>query len=160
MENLFLRQSFYLLIGLLTRIDMNNVVVDTSVVVKWLNQDNEDHIDKADTILKDVQSNNIQLIVPELVKYEVGNVLIHGKGLSLEQAIDVLAQLYKLPLTFIEDNISLATETTTIASNANISYYDASFIAVAKQFDAVLVTDNIKHQARTQKVRVVAVKDY
>jgi predicted nucleic acid-binding protein len=139
---------------------MNAVVVDTSVIVKWLNQDNEEYVDQADDILRDVQAAKIQLIVPELAKYEVGNLLIHGKGLTYEQAITVLAQLYKLPLTFVEDNELLAVETVAIAANANVTYYDASFIAVAKQFDAVLITDNVKHQGRARDVKVIAIKDY
>jgi predicted nucleic acid-binding protein len=139
---------------------MNAVVVDTSVIVKWLNQDNEEYVDQADDILRDVQAAKIQLIVPELAKYEVVNLLIHGKGLTYEQAITVLAQLYKLPLTFVEDNELLAVETVAIAANANVTYYDASFIAVAKQFDAVLITDNVKHQGRARDVKVIAIKDY
>ncbi len=138
----------------------NTLVVDTSVIVKWLNQDNEDYIEQADKILKDAQLDKIIIIAPELARYEVGNVLLLGKHLSIEQASIVLAQLYKLPITFVEDTAELAEKTLELAVQAEITYYDASFIALACQYDAMLVTDNIKHQGKLNAIKVRAIKDY
>jgi predicted nucleic acid-binding protein len=136
------------------------VVVDTSVIVKWLSQDNEDHIEQADKIIKDAHLDKIIIIAPELAKYEVGNVLLFGKHLSFEQARTVLAQLYKLPISFVEDTAVLAEATFKLAARAKVTYYDASFMALAKQYDAMLVTDNMKHQGRLNEVRVKAIEDY
>ena len=138
----------------------NTLVVDTSVIVKWLNQDNEDYIEQADKILKDAQLDKIIIIAPELARYEVGNALLLGKHLSIEQASIVLAQLYKLPITFVEDTAELAEKTFELAVQAEITYYDASFIALAYQYDATLVTDNMKHQGKLNSIKVRAIKDY
>ncbi|HUC88021.1 MAG TPA: type II toxin-antitoxin system VapC family toxin [Candidatus Binatia bacterium] len=136
------------------------IIVDTSVIVKWLNQTNEDYIEQADKIIKAAELEIITILAPELAKYEAGNVLIGAKGLSVKQASDVLGQLYKLPITFVEDTLELAKETLRLASKAKITYYDASFMALALKYDAVLVTDNAKHQARLAEVKVKALKDY
>ena len=138
----------------------NTLVVDTSVIVKWLNQDNEDYIEQADRILKDAQLDKIIIIAPELARYEVGNALLLGKHLSIEQASIVLAQLYKLPITFVEDTAELAEKTFELAVQAEITYYDASFIALANQYDATLVTDNMKHQGKLKAIKTRAIKDY
>jgi len=138
----------------------NTLVVDTSVIVKWLNQDNEDYIEQADKILKDAQLDKIIIIAPELARYEVGNVLLLGKHLSIEQASIVLAQFYKLPITFVEDAAELAEKTYELAVQAEITYYDASFMALAYQYDATLVTDNMKHQGKLNSIKVRAIKDY
>lgn len=138
----------------------NTVVVDTSVIVKWLNQDKEDYIEQADKILKDAQLDKIIIIAPELARYEVGNVLLLGKHLSIEQAGIVLTQLYKLPITFVEDTAELAEKTFELAVQAKITYYDASFMALAYQYDATLVTDNMKHQSKLNAIKVRAIKDY
>lgn len=136
------------------------VVVDTSVIVKWLNQDNEDYIEQADKILKDAEHDKIAIIAPELAKYEVGNVLLYGKKLDSKQAQIILTQFYKLPIAFVEDSKLLSEETYEIALTAEVTYYDASFMALARQYNSTLVTDNLKHQGRLDSVKTKAIKDY
>ena len=140
--------------------NQDTVVVDTSVIVKWLNQDNEDHIEQADKVLKDAELNKIIIIAPELAKYEVGNVLLLGKHLSVDQATTVLSQFYKLPISFIEDSPVVAGHTVSLAVEDGITYYDASFMSLASQYDATLITDNIKDQGKSHKIKVMPIKDY
>ncbi len=136
------------------------IVVDTSVIIKWLSQDKEKYLDKADGILKDAQKEKIILITPELAKYEIGNVLLFSKNLSPKQANIVFTKLYKLPLTFVTESTELANETFRLAYKLHITFYDASFTALAKQENAILVTDNIKHQGKDLSIKVVALQDY
>ncbi len=51
-------------------------------------------------------------------------------------------------------------ETYKIAQETNITYYDASFMSLAKQLNATLVTDNIKHQGKATDIKVISLKDY
>lgn len=139
---------------------MNTLVTDTSVVIKWLNQDNEDHLDHADKILQEVSAGQAEIIVPELLKYEIGNALLKGKQLTPNQANISLGTAYSLPITFVTQSYQQAQETYTLAHNLGVSYYDASFISLAKQYNATLITDNIKHQAKDSNIKVVALKDY
>lgn len=140
--------------------DIRTIVVDSSVIVKWLNDDKEDSIEQADKLLGDVQRGEVALITPELAKYEVGNVLLKGKGLSYIQAKVVIEQLYALPIVFVEDTETLAQRTFELAVEVGITYYDASFMALAEQQSAVLITENIKHQGRTSTIQTVALKEY
>lgn len=79
---------------------MNTLVTDTSVFVKWLNQDKEQNIENADKILQEVRTGKVEIIVPELIKYELGNVLLKGKQLTPDQAYVSLGTAYSLPVTF------------------------------------------------------------
>ena len=139
---------------------MNILVTDTSVFVKWLNQDNEQNLDKADKILQEVKSGQVEIVVPELIKYEIGNVLLKGKQLTPNQAYISLGTAYSLPVTFITESAQQAQETYSLAHDFGISYYDASFMSLAKQYKATLVTDNIKHQGKDSNIKVIALKDY
>lgn len=139
---------------------MNILVIDTSVLVKWLNQDNELYLDKADKILDDVRNKKAELIAPELAKYEIGNVLLFSKKLAPDEAKIPLTTLYSLPITFIIDSQEIAEKTYSIAKELQITYYDASFLAIAKRYNATLITDNIKHQGKSPDHRVIALKDY
>ncbi len=138
----------------------SKVVVDTSVIVKWLNQTNEKNIDNADQIMSAALKGDIELFAPELAKYEVGNVLLKGKQLTPEESYVSLATSYSLPITFINESEDLARETYRLAFSLNVTYYDASFMSLAKQYGATLVTDNPKHQAKSQEIRVKSLKDY
>ncbi len=139
---------------------MNTLVIDTSVFVKWLNQDKEQNLENADKILQEVKTGETEIIVPELVKYELGNVLLKGKQLTPDQAYISLGTAYSLPVTFVTESKQQAKETYKLAYKLGVSYYDASFMSLAKQYDATLVTDNIKHQGKDLSIKVIALKDY
>lgn len=136
------------------------IVIDSSVIIKWLSQDNENLLEEADSILRDAQKEEIVLIAPELAKYEVGNVLLFSKHLSSKQARIVLTKFYNLPISFIIESEDLAEQTYFLADSLKITYYDASFLSLAQQYNATLVTDNIKHQRKAFGVKVVSLKDY
>lgn len=139
---------------------MLKLVVDSSVIVKWLHQEEEQFLNQADQIIQDAQHGSVILLAPELAKYEVGNALLLSKKITADQAKISLGTLYSLPIQFIAQSENAANETYRMAQQANITYYDASFIALAKQENATLVTDNSKHQGKTQEIKVISLNDY
>lgn len=138
----------------------NTAVIDSSVIIKWLNQDKEENLNSANRFLDDALEGRIYLLAPELAKYEVGNTLLFSKKLSSEQGSQVLKQFFTLPVSFIAESEQLAKETYSLASRLGITYYDASFLSLAKQYGATLVTENIKHQGKNSSIKVLALKDY
>lgn len=137
------------------------LILDSSVIVKWLNSQNETFLEQADKILKQVEKGKAEIIVPELVKYEIGNAILNKK-LTLPETKSCLATLYAIPISFIPLDLETAQRTMEIASQLNITYYDASFLSLAEKWEAVLITDNPKHQKKSirGKVKVIAIKDY
>lgn len=138
----------------------STLVIDSSIIVKWLSRDNEQYLDIVDKMLKEAQSESVILIAPELAKYEVGNVLLSGKNLAPNQAKIALTQFYNLPIQFIAESKESAQETFAQAYDLGITYYDAAFISLAKQYNATLVTENIKHQGKSKEIDVKFLKDY
>lgn len=138
---------------------MKPVVVDSSVTVKWLNQIDEGLLSQADKLLSDAQTGSVSLLAPELSKYEIGNALLN-KRLALPMAYESLGTVYQLPVTFVSESEELAKQTYKVAIQDGITYYDASFIALAQQENATLVTENIKHQGKSQGVKVTPLRDY
>lgn len=138
---------------------MKKLVVDSSVIVKWLHEE-EPYSDHADKIIEDVKNGKTILFVPELAKYEVGNALLFSKKVSPDEVKVLLESFYLLPIQFVVQSESNANATYKIAYDAHITYYDASFIALAKQESAVLITDNIKHQGKTSEIKVISLSKY
>ncbi len=136
------------------------IVVDSSVAVKWLNSQDEQFVGKADALLRDVQSGEVSMTMPELAKYEIANALIN-KQMSLSNTLGSISTLYSIPIHFVVLDLQQSLGAARIAIEHNITFYDASFIQLAKDQGANLVTDNIKHQAKNIRgLKVIPIKDY
>ena len=136
------------------------LVIDSSVAVKWLNEQGEDHLEQADRILKDTQDQKAYLIMPELAKYEVGNALLH-KQMPLQNTVGSVATYYSIPIQFIPQDQKQAQDTVRIAKENKVTFYDATFMALAKEEKAVLITDNPNHQnKKVDGLKVISLKDY
>lgn len=139
---------------------MRPLVIDSSVAVKWLNKQDESNIDQADKVLEDVQNGKVRLLMPELAKYEVGNALLY-KDMQLQQALGSLATYHSIPIQFLPQDPQQGQVTMQMAHENKVTFYDASFMALAKEQKAELITDNPKHQKKKVKgLRVVSLKNY
>lgn len=135
------------------------LVIDTSVMVKWVNGQNEDNLEKADQVRRDARLGKVEILAPELAKYEIGNALLN-KRMTLPETKLSQATIYSLPITFIPMSQVNADETIEIATKNNITFYDAAFVSLAKEKSATLITANPKHQRQFPGVRVVDLKTY
>lgn len=82
------------------------LVLDSSVV-KWLNREGEADLGQSDQVFLDGQHGKINIALPELVKYEVGNALLY-KGLELPALKVSLSTIYSLPATYFTLDLNLA----------------------------------------------------
>lgn len=135
------------------------VVVDSSVMVKWVNSQDEKYLVQSDKLVDDSRKRGVKLFAPELAKYEVGNVL-QKKGLEIPMAKASLGTIYSGPVDFVKQDLLQALRTMEIAIETGITFYDASFVSLAESLGAELVTDNPKHMKKFGGVKVVALKDY
>lgn len=136
------------------------VVTDSSVIIKWLNYIDEEFLKQAQRLLDHIEIGKVIAIVPELVKYEVGNSLLKGKKLKVPEAEDALDAFSKLPLHVISPTFEEMITIYEIADKADITYYDATFIALAQKLGCPLVTANPKHQKRYPGVKVIPLEKY
>ena len=139
---------------------IKKIVADSSVVLKWLYREDENLLTQADQLLQHALDGKVKLLVPELAKYEVGNVLLKAKQLSRDEGIESLSLFYALPVQFVPESFDLSKETYGMGIQSGMTYYDASFVALAKQEEAILVTDNPKHHKKISGVNVLPLGDY
>ena len=136
------------------------LVIDSSVSVKWINSQDEKYLDKADQVLTATRDGKVELLAPELSKYEIGNVL-WKKRMELPSALSSLTCYYSIPINFISWNPELAGKSMEIAIENEITYYDACFLALADKFNAPLLTDNPKHQnKKIAGIKIVPLSDF
>ena len=137
------------------------VVIDSSVAVKWVSSQNESCVDLANKIIQHAQEDKFHILMPELSKYEVANALVYKK-LDIELLLISLEDFYHLPIKFVHDNQKLALKTAEIAVLNKITYYDASFIALAIEYKADLITANPKHQSKysSKDIKVISLEHF
>ena len=136
------------------------VIVDSSVAVKWITADNEEHLEEADAILKNASQKKFTIAMPELAKYEIGNALLYKK-LALPLLQTLVDSFYHLPIQFIAEDIHTAQQTAELAHDYKITYYDASFLSLALTLKGPLITDNPKHQKKkVSGLTAISLKDY
>jgi predicted nucleic acid-binding protein len=138
--------------------NMPAVVLDTSVIIKWFFRDEEDY-DKANEIFTYFGNELLEVLVPDLNKYEFGNVLLKKKVSDLRADI-IISQLHSLDIKFVRQTKSLSQLSYKIAKVLNITYYDSSFLAIAKTKNIPLVTANPKHQRSIDGIKVLSLKDF
>ena len=121
---------------------MKKYVVDASVILKWVvgNERESDH-EKAMALLKTWSGGDIELSVPILWQYEVGNFL--GRRLQ-EEAVDKMNLLLDLNLKNVVLTKDMVDRCFSWMRRKNVTFYDASYLAVAFEVEGTLITADEK----------------
>ena len=125
----------------------NAVVVDTSIVIKWVLEESDSDI--AETLLAEWSSKGIVMLAPALLAYEVSNALYRKarKGeIPRERPKEALAEvlLTELELDFPQD-ASLSMRAIELAERYNLpATYDAHYLALAEREDCELWTADLR----------------
>jgi len=135
------------------------MVVDSSVTVKWLSDEEEQYIRQADLILEHAAREKLELAAPVFMKYEVGNALRYKK-ISEDGKLEILRKFYGIPIKFYGISAKQAKTAFEMARQAGITFYDAVFMELAQRLKAALITANPKHQKDFSGVKVINIKDY
>lgn len=117
-------------------------MVDASVAFKWLipNAAEED-VPAAKALLVDHMEGRVAIAVPALFYYEVANILLFGRSKPpIDEAAAALRDLYSIPLAVAVPAPDIADAALRLASDHGLSYYDASYVALAETLDCPLIT--------------------
>lgn len=125
-------------------------VADTSFLAAYLlngicSDEFSDCVNDVDYVLQ----NNGQIYVPQLFWYEMGNVLLSKtrrkqKGepvLSRSDAMDIMYDLQFLPIyTESQNDLQIRQRIFDLATDNNLSYYDASYLELSRRTGLPLKT--------------------
>ena len=139
---------------------MKKLVLDSSVIIKWLNTTDEKDVKKADKLLLEFEKSKIDIFVPFLVKFEIPNALLKGKKMAISEAADALDALQKFPFNYKDFDYDLMVAAYQIAYDYNLTFYDSSFIALAENLSCSLITAKVKHQTKIQGIHIIPLSQY
>lgn len=119
---------------------MSDVVVDSSVVAKWIIREHDTPL--AQQMFAEIRSRGDRLIVLDLALIEVAQAIwkqYHRRLLSADEAQQFMTFLLSIPL-HIEPALPRLPRGSAIARAYGRSVYDALFVALAEEMDLPGVT--------------------
>ena len=119
---------------------MTNVLIDTSVLIKWFHSDGESELESARALRSAHISGEIDARILDLALYEVGNVLtrsLHWQAEDVADQLDDVQAILGPPLAMSSAWLRRAAE---LADVHTLSFYDASWSAAAVELGIPLVS--------------------
>ncbi len=127
-------------------------VVDASVALKWLL---EGPSGRSEEILEKHLSGSEVLVAPELLHYEVGNVLVTKAALSSQDASDLFGYFLDLDIQTYSLGAEEYRASLDLAHKYKVTVYDASYLALALALDIQLVTADRKLTTRASPLGII-----
>ena len=122
------------------------VTPDASVLLKWvLPGDDEQDTDAALALRDEAVAGAVDLVVPQLWIYEVGNTLARRFP---DDAEELLASLTDFGLTEAKLDSRWRTRTVSLSVTYGVAFYDAAYHAVALGLGGVFVTADERYVRR------------
>ena len=135
---------------------MTSIVLDASVAIKWFFEESDS--DKASALQAELHHQTIQAIVPQLFFFEIANVIKTKPKSTIAELKTAIKILFDLPLiTTLIDAKTLA-KAAFYAHKYNLSIYDASYLALAKINQAILISadDKMVRQVKLPFVKLLS----
>jgi predicted nucleic acid-binding protein len=113
------------------------LVPDASVILKWVLKTDEADAEKALSLLSSWVAGEVEILLPSLWVYEVGNI-VGRKNLQRSGEIMTLLLGYRFPEA--KTDAPLVAATLEIMRTCNVTFYDAAYHAVAMSAGGSFVT--------------------
>lgn len=118
------------------------VVLDSSVVIKWFKTLHEEKRKEALLLRDNLERGKIEVAVPALIYFEILNIIVFETNISKIELSQYIDTLYNLPFDTHYPNRVLSQETFSIAQELHVTAYDATYLALAKSLNSILITSD------------------
>jgi predicted nucleic acid-binding protein len=133
---------------------MNKVVLDVSLMAKWFLSD-EELQQESQHILNDYVDGKIEVVLPRLAVYEMGNILFVAsvrKRVTRQVCKKDLENFSKYPFEYIEPDYE---STMVVSLKYGISFYDSVYVTLASDLKIPLVTGDNRLWQKTKGLDLV-----
>jgi predicted nucleic acid-binding protein len=122
----------------------SDVVVDTSVILKWFHAENESEVAESRAVFEAHRLSLLTAFTLDLAVYELGNILVRKKGWPASRTSDQLDDLLLLCGPTLVPAPAWRHDAADLASAYALSFYDASFAAAARALRVPLLSTDQK----------------
>lgn len=114
------------------------VVVDTSIVYKWVREEDIRHLSLE--ILHQYLSGKEEVLVPDILLYELANVLSSKTELTMKDATDAWDLFVDFNVPIFTPSPDFIEKCLKFAKKYKVTIYDASYAVLAKEKKCSLIT--------------------
>jgi predicted nucleic acid-binding protein len=132
-------------------------VLDASVVAKWALE--EAGTEKALRIRELFLRDEVVIAMPALAFYEIGNILRFKRAVRPAEAAAFLELLHGYAFDVHGPSAELTLMTDAVSRKYGLTFYDASYIAVAQKAKGIVVTADGRMAAQGSKSGIVQTLD-
>ena len=115
------------------------IVLDASVILKWIFAD-EDGGERAAGLREDHVSGNEIIAVPDLLFYEIGNVLSTKTRLSESAIAEALSLLWDFSFERFDLGLDEYQSSMALSRKYKITLYDAAYVELSRRLKCTFVT--------------------
>ncbi|MBI5574149.1 MAG: type II toxin-antitoxin system VapC family toxin [Elusimicrobia bacterium] len=123
-------------------------VLDTSVILKWFLE--EPGTNEAVSFKSRYETGEIDIVEPDLLIYELANVLRYKKCFPETAIKAAVKSLYDLRIKFFTPTFSLMENAVHISLKTNLSVYDCIYSSLAMKLSSPLITADRKLYLHTK----------
>lgn len=135
------------------------IVVDTSVAMKWLLTEKEENVTYARLLLKDHLTGKNEILIPELLYYEIANALSTKTKVAPLNVTHLIKRIYSFNLKIYHPTDADVLTSARLAKKYNSTVYDMLYAVVAKKHKAILYTADANFVKKTKFKFVKHLKD-
>jgi len=135
------------------------IVVDSSIIVKWIKADEVDS-GKARIIYDQYKANKVQIIVPQFVFIELANYLVTKSRTTINHIRKLINFLINLGLEIHQIKDNEIVEATLLAKKSGTTVYDMLYAVVANKHKVLLITADEKFIKKTKFPFVKLLSEY
>jgi len=126
------------------------LVLDASVIIKWFTQ--EEKREQAIDLREKHINGDIEIVVPDLLLYEVSNALRFNPNFKEEDIKKAIQSLFDIDINIVVPVQETLQEAVDIAYSKNITIYDAFYIALAQTIGFDFITADEKLYEKTKDI--------
>ena len=116
------------------------LLVDTSVLVKWVHEEGESEVGAARELLTAHRAGEERILVLDLAAYELGNVLLRALGVPAAVVVQQLELVRLLCGPLVHPRPSWHAAAAELGQRHGLTFYDASWAAAAGALGCPLVS--------------------
>ena len=98
---------------------------------------------------------NIELVVPDLLLYEVSNALLYNPNFDENDVVEAVDSLYDMGIDIIIPTGEVLRSAINLAFTHDVTIYDAFYAALADEIDFTLITADAKFYRKTNNLSFI-----
>ncbi len=119
---------------------MTTIVLDASVVLKWILLDEEESVGEAKKLLDRIVGRELRAIAPDSILVEIANVMFWKKRFEKKEIVSFITYLGGGVINLVSSHNFEVSDLLDVMGEFDLTIYDAYYVLLAKRNDCQVVT--------------------